>query len=201
MFHLKGFRPRKASPTPSRHGKRQAQPAAAVRRPDLTGLYAAEFPYQPSSIEFLRARAAWCRATADDLDTHARDDIAWAARYRGESADLDRMADLAEQERAMPTEQQAPTSPETAQTAPVPGQVVHYQDHVGFWPPCGARESATFATDDTERVTCQGCLAEMVKSPWWTPTSEADAAGWNEPLTAPPVADTAVLEAVDGSAR
>lgn len=238
MIQLKRFRHGKASTAPSRHGKRQTEaPVPAVQRPDLTDLYATVFPYQPSTIEFLRARAAWCRATADDLDTHARDDIAWAAHRRGEAADLDRLAALAEQDASSPTAStwscpcgcsplsclycdagcacgpECPTCKHLAklgaghavQQVPAAGYFVHWRKGHDFWPPCGEQGyGATWTTEDIAAVTCPACQAaaesDRVPPPDapWSPTSEADATGWTEPLTAPPVADTAVLQAVDG---
>ncbi len=242
MFHLKGFRRGKASPVPSRHGKRQVQPAPAVQRPDLTALYAAEFPYQPTTIEFLRNRATNLRAVADDLDTHARDDIAWAAHHRGEAADLDRMAAVAEQERETPAEAFSAWScpcgcspisclycdaecacgadcpnckhlvklgagpAHSERQTPAAGYFVHWLSGHDFWPACGEQGfGAKWATPHAAAVTCPTCqeAAEgerVLPTEPWTSTSEADAAGWNDPLPGS-VTDTAVLEAVDGGAR
>lgn len=171
MFHLKGFRRGKASPVPSRHGKR-AQ-SGAVQRPDLTALYAPEHPYLPTSIDLLRSRADWCRAEAADLDTQATDFISRAARLRIEAADFDRIAALAEQDIALPEpDPQAPAQPQM----PPAGYFVHWLSGHDFWPACGEQGfGAKWATPHAAAVTCPTCQA----------ASEADATGWNDPLPAP----------------
>jgi hypothetical protein len=197
-------RSRKAAAPQARHNKRsRTVQAPAVQRPDLTALYAPEHPYLPTSIDLLRSRADWCRAEAADLDTQATDFISRAARLRIEAVDFDRIAALAEQDIAFPEQDpQPPTEPRT----PAAGHFVHWLSGHDFWPACGEQGfGAKWATPHAAAVTCPTCQADsegerVLPNEPWTPTSEADAAGWNEPLP-PSVTGTAVLEAVDGGSR
>lgn len=174
-----------ASPRTRHNGTTPDGPVRSPQPPHAatvtaTDAFAGQYRYDAATLTGLYAKGRDLLAKADANERRANDLFAEAdgllstvAHQRAQAADAFRLLRLAELDAVTPEGAAWPVpAPQLPQKA---APVVHFSDNVSFWPPCGARTEATWATVNEAEVTCSACRehldsrAQPPGDPWSAP--------------------------------